>query len=210
MNIYLLRHGETEGNKNKFYYGKLNMSLNENGKTQAKNAGILLKNINFKNIYISERKRTRETAEIVLGRTEGFIIDSRINEINFGEFEGRSYEEIQKKFPIEYEKWSSNWKEFVPPGGESYIQFYSRVRNFMKELLETGEEDVLVVTHGGVIRAVYCYVLDNNLDFYWKFSSENGDLSIIKYEYGNLFIDSITHAGKLKEYMEGQVWRIEK
>lgn len=202
MKIYLLRHGETEANKNKFYYGKLDVSLNEKGRAQAKSAGALLKNINFSSIYISERKRTKETAEIALGKSAEFIIDKRINEINFGEFEGKSYEEIQKKFPKEYQEWNNNWKEFVPPGGESYLQFYSRVESFMKELLNEDEKEVLIVTHGGVMRAIYCYVLDNNMNLYWKFGSKNGDLSIIKYEYGNLFIDSITHAGDVKGHKE--------
>ena len=194
MNIYLLRHGQTDENKNKSYYGKLDSDLNEIGKAQAEAAGELLKDINFDTIYISERKRTRKTAELALGKDNlNFIKDGRINEISFGEFEGKDYKEIQKNYPEEYELWNNKWKEFTPPGGESYIQFYDRIKVFMDELIRENHENVLIVTHGGVIRSIYCYVLEGNMNLYWKFSSKNGDLSIIKYEYGNLFIDSITH-----------------
>lgn len=194
MQIYLLRHGETEENKSRFYYGKLDVSLNEAGIAQSVKAGELLKEIKFDSIYISERKRTRETAEAALNNKNlNLIIDKRINEIDFGKFEGKNYEQIQKEFPSEYEMWNNNWKEFAPPGGESYRQFYSRTKEFLDDILNKEQENVLVVTHGGVIRTIYCCVLNGNLDLYWKFSSKNCDISIIKYEYGNLFIDSISH-----------------
>jgi alpha-ribazole phosphatase len=198
VKIYLLRHGETEENKNKVYYGKLDVGLNEKGKVQAKHAADFLRDVNFSSVYISERRRTRETAEIVLGNSSAtFIVDNRINEISFGEFEGKSYEEIKKTFPVECEQWDENWKEFIPPGGESYLKFCNRISSFMQELLRKKEEEVLIVTHGGVIRAMYCYVLNNNIDLYWKFASKNGDVSVLRYEFGNLFIDSITHAAEI-------------
>lgn len=198
MNLYLLRHGETEENKNRVYFGKLDVSLNQTGRLQAEGWKEFFQDITFGRVYVSERKRTKETAEIALGHRDiPLIEDNRINEIDFGEFEGRNHEEIKRLYPVEYESWNSNWKEFSPPGGESYVQFYNRIKNFMDEILQTDEEDVLITAHGGVIRSIYCYVLEGNMDFYWRFASKNGDLSIIKYEYGNLFIDSITHANAL-------------
>lgn len=194
MKMYFLRHGETNENKNKFYYGKLDVSLNEKGIEQSKIAGEGLRDIKFSRIYTSERKRTKETAEHALEKLDlNVIVDSRINEMDFGKFEGKSYVEIQKEFPREYEMWNNNWKEFAPPSGESYKDFYSRIESFMNEIISKSDENVLIVTHGGVIRTIYCYVLGGSMDLYWKFASENCDVSIVKYEYGNLFIDSITH-----------------
>ncbi|GLC31480.1 alpha-ribazole phosphatase [Clostridium omnivorum] len=193
MNIYLVRHGETEENKNRYYYGSLDVSLNENGITQAKKAGKALKHIIFDKLYVSERIRTKETAELALGNDIAAVKDSRINEMSFGVFEGKTYEEIKKLYPKDYKCWEEDWMDFAPNGGESYRDFYNRVESFMDELIKNPCENVLVVTHGGVIRSIYCYVLNGKLDLYWKFSSKNGDISLIKYEYGNIFIDSITH-----------------
>ncbi|MFL0267287.1 alpha-ribazole phosphatase [Candidatus Clostridium radicumherbarum] len=194
MNIYLLRHGETEENKNRFYYGKLDVSLNDKGKTQALKAREFLEEVNFNKVYTSERLRTKETASLVARKgLNKFVADKRINEMDFGEFEGKDYKEIQKLYPKEYESWSRDWKEFSPPGGESYLEVYNRVKEFMEELLREQSENVLVVTHGGIIRTILCYVLGGNLENFWKFSSKNCDISLIKYEYGNIFIDSITH-----------------
>lgn len=197
MKLYLLRHGETDENKNKVYYGSLDVSLNAKGIEQAQKTAKVLNGIEFDSIYVSERRRTIETAKIVLGdaaktKNDRIKKDLRINEINFGVFEGKNYENIKTDYPEEYRLWEKDWKNFCPPQGESYIDFYSRVKSFMEEVLESQSENVLIVTHGGVIRTIYCFILEGNLDLYWKFSSRNGDMSIIRFEYNNLFIDSIT------------------
>lgn len=198
MNIYLVRHGETEQNKRKKFYGKLDVGLNEKGEDQSYKVGEFLKYVNFNKIYISDRKRTRETAEIILERNKLYkkeknIIykDERINEIDFGLFEGKSYEEIGSLYPKEQERWERDWKNFAPPNGESAVEFYNRVENFMKHIQKEEDRDYLIVTHGGVIRMIYSYILQNNMDFYWNFASRNGDITLIKYEYENLFIDYI-------------------
>lgn len=192
MNLYFVRHGETEANSEKLYYGKAESNLTGKGREQAQKLSSLLKNIVFDYIYISEKKRSLETAKIIVKKdSKRFIVDSRINEMDLGEFEGKDYRYIKKIYPEQWKNWCSDWKNAVPPGGESYVQFYSRVRSFMEYILKNESENVLVVTHAGVIKSMYCYVLNNNMDFFWKFASHNGDLSIIKYEYENLYIDSI-------------------
>jgi alpha-ribazole phosphatase len=195
MNVYFLRHGETEENAKKTYYGGLDVELSEKGIKQCVNAREYSSNIEFQRVYISESKRTRQSAEILLkDKSREFIADKRINELSFGDFEGKTYEEITRLYPEEEKQWRQNWKEFCPPGGESYRAFYERVKDFMISLEALEEENVLVVTHGGVIRSAYTYIMGGNLDVYWKFASKNCDISLIKYEFGNWFIDSIVHS----------------
>lgn len=194
MNLYFLRHGETEQNIKKTYYGTMDVSLNEEGVNQSLKASRYLEGVIYDKIYCSERLRAIETAEIILRDREGsLILDSRINEINFGIFEGKTYEEIKRYYPEEQTEWENDWKGFCPQGGESYVMFYERVKSFMEFIKEGAEENILIVTHGGVIRTVYAYILNENLDFYWKFASKNGDIALIKYKYGDFFIDSIVH-----------------
>lgn len=194
MNLYFVRHGETEHNKNKYYYGSLDVKLTEKGILQAERATELLKDIKFDKVFVSERKRAVKTAEILLkSRQYNLTKDARINEMNFGAFEGKSYEKIQELYPKEWKTWCEDWKNASPPGGESYVEFYHRIKSFMDDIIKLDEDNVLIVTHSGVIRSIYCYVLDGNLDYFWSFGSKNGDISIVKYEYGNLYIDSITH-----------------
>lgn len=190
MEIYLVRHGETIENSRKTYYGSLDCILNENGVNQ----GLILKeklsNIKFDAMYSSEKLRARKTLELI-GYNKNIILDSRLNERDFGCFEGKTFKEINEEFKEEYDEWMSNWKGFTPPSGENFYDFYVRVKNFMEELKEKQYERVIITTHGGVIRAIYCYILDGNLDYYWKFASKNGDITKIKFENNYFYIDSI-------------------
>lgn len=194
MNLYFVRHGETEHNKNKCYYGRTNISITETGIIQSKKVLEILKDINFNKVYLSDMKRAEETADIITNnRGYNTIKDSRINERDFGVFEGKNYDEIRELYPDEWKLWCEDWKNTSPPKGESCVEVYSRVKDFMDDILKSNEENILIVTHSGVIRSVYCYVLGSNIDFFWKFGSKNGDITVLKYEYKNLYIDSIIH-----------------
>lgn len=194
MNIYLLRHGQTEENRKGSYYGNLDISLNEIGIAQGNKAKDFFKNIKLDRVYVSDKIRTLEMAKLALGLKEMEIIqDGRINETSFGDFEGKTYEEIKILYPKECLCWMENWKEFVPPQGESYIELCMRVKSFMDDIKKLDVDNILICAHSGVIRAIYCYIMDENIDLFWKFGCKNGDISIIKYEYGNLYIDAIMH-----------------
>jgi len=194
MNIYLLRHGETEENRKGSYYGNLDTSLTEIGIRQGNKARDFFENIKLDIIYVSDKKRTKEMAKLVLEQKEiETIVDNRINETNFGDFEGKTYEEIKRLYPNECMRWQNNWMGFVPPGGESYIKLCERVKSFMEDIKKMEYNNILICTHSGVIRAIYCYVMNETIDLFWKFGCKNGDISIIKYEYGNLYIDAIMH-----------------
>jgi|SRR3712207_2398299 len=192
MNIFLLRHGETDQNSKGTYYGKMDIDLNDNGIHQCQKVKNILKDISFDKVYTSTMKRTMNTAKHALeGRKFEIIKDRRLNEMDMGEFEGKTYKEIQALYPDEWKLWCDDWKNATPPKGENYIQFYGRVKNFINELKDMKEENILIVTHGGVIKNFYTYVLDENPDNFWKFSTNNCDLALIKYEYGNFYIDFI-------------------
>jgi alpha-ribazole phosphatase len=194
MNIYLLRHGQTEENIKGSYYGNLDISLNSIGISQGNSAKNFFNDIKLDRVYVSDKKRTGEMAQLVLGEAETEIIqDNRINETNFGDFEGKTYQEIKSLYPEECTSWQNNWMEFVPPSGESYIKLCERVKCFMEDIKKLECDNILLCTHSGVMRAIYCYVMNENIDLFWKFGCKNGDISIIKYEYGNLYIDSIIH-----------------
>lgn len=195
MNIYLLRHGETEQNLKGFYYGNLDIDITDKGIKQIEYINDKVKNIPFDKIYISNMKRAKSSADIISRDKDiPYIRDKRLNEMNLGIFEGKSYENIKNEYPIEFKGWSDDWKNYDPPQGESYVDFYERVKDFFQEILELQDENILLVTHGGVIRSILAYIMGENLDAFWKFGSKNGDLTLVKYEYGNLYIDFIIHA----------------
>ena len=99
--LILVRHGQTEMNAQKLYFGKLNPPLNDLGICQAYEAKNKLLNIDYDNIYSSPLERARQTAKICNYLNKDIIFDSNLEEINFGIFEGLTFKEIAEKYPNE-------------------------------------------------------------------------------------------------------------
>ena len=143
MKLYLVRHGETEWNRQYRYYGKTDVALNEKGKEQAKQVGELLKGASFDRIYTSTLKRAKQTEEIITGlidqreekSTRNITFSFRLEEQDLGIFEGYTYQELQKQFPEELELWNQDFKA-APHGGESFYDFYYRIYEFCEKELE--------------------------------------------------------------------------
>ncbi|OPJ63069.1 alpha-ribazole phosphatase [Clostridium oryzae] len=194
MNVYLVRHGQSQSNVERRYCGNYDSNLTDIGRKQAETVRQKLQYINFDAVFCSDRTRAKETAQIILkDKNIKIAYDVRLNETNFGIFENKKYDEIKKLYPEESTQWERNWKNYAIPEGESVAMSFERVKNFMKRLesIQQPDSNVLVVTHGGILRLFYCYILNHNIELFWKFSAKNIGVSVIKYEYDNWYIDSI-------------------
>lgn len=147
--LYLIRHGKTQANEKRLYCGATDLPLSENGRRELENISYIVpENCRY---IISGMVRTRQTLEILFGKVS-YYVDERFREIDFGDFEMKSYEELKET--LEYQIWLSGDNiRNVPPNGESGEQMMARVLSGMKELLET-TEPIVLVTHGGVIAAI--------------------------------------------------------
>lgn len=169
MNIILVRHGETVANTKNHYYGVTESLLTENGNTQAKKAGKLLKHINFNPdiIYSSERIRAKETLKLMGFDLENAIIDSRLNEKNMGIIEDMSYEEIDKKYPNLFNDWNKDFVNYTLEDGESWMDVYYRIKSILEEVKEKYAETdktILMVCHGGIMTMAFTYIIGENFD----------------------------------------------
>lgn len=189
MNLYLIRHGQTIGNLQGRYIGAFEDELSQYGISEIKKSKELIKNVNFDRVFSSERKRAIDSAKLVV---DGEVIcDYRLNERNFGIFENKTYEKICIDYPAERKAWEENWIDYRIPKGESGKEVYRRVSEFMKMMEDSNYNNCLAVTHGGIIRLIYCYILGGDLNNFWKFEPRNGSISIVKFKYNNWHIDSI-------------------
>ena len=93
--LILVRHGQTDMNVEGIYFGWLDPALNEKGREQGERAKEVLRKISYDNIYSSDLKRASETARLVNYLKKELVLDKRLRELNFGIFEGLSYEEIK-------------------------------------------------------------------------------------------------------------------
>ncbi|MDT8717351.1 histidine phosphatase family protein [Clostridium sp. 19966] len=189
MNLYLIRHGQTDGNLKRRYIGSSEDELSMQGIGEIEKAKRLIYGVCFDRVFSSKRKRALDSAKILF---DGEIVsDSRLNERDFGIFENKTYEELCDKYPAEKKAWEENWIDYKIPEGESVKEVYDRVMDFMKTLEKADYKNCLVVTHGGIIRLIYCYILGGGLNNFWKFTAGNGNVAIVKFEYDNWYIDSI-------------------
>lgn len=160
--LFLVRHGETDWNREGRLQGGQDIPLNALGRMQAEEAGNRLRALtpDFAKLdYVSSpMERARDTMTILrreLGLpSDGFRIDERLRELTFGDWEGFTWREIRKSErelaqARERDKWG-----FVPPGGESYRMLAARVRPALEGLAP----DTVLVSHGGVARAVLALI----------------------------------------------------
>lgn len=151
--INLIRHGVTEGNQKKWYYGDADLPLTNEGvdKLTALASEGIYPEAEGKKLYTSGLLRTEQTFFLIYGGLAHTQVPG-LKEYKFGEFEQKSYEEL-KNVP-EYIKWIEDKEyEYKIPGGESISGFEKRVNEAFLEIIER-EQDGIIVCHGGVISAI--------------------------------------------------------
>ena len=153
--IYFVRHGETDYNKDKRFQGHLDIPLNQKGLVQARLALESSKSLRIDKIYYSPLIRAKKTAEIINSfHNAQMIADDRLKEIYMGSLQGKIPSKLKN-----FDKLLafSNPERF---GGESHEMFCARVKSFLDEIINS-TENILIVSHGGVYRAIYKII--NNL-----------------------------------------------
>ncbi len=158
--IWLVRHGEPADMRGRCY-GKLDVGLSATGREQMERTAKYLQAEHFEAIYASPRVRTVESAREVAAFHEcGVQEDAGLREIDFGDFEGLTYDEISTRYPDLYRQWMESPTEVQFPNGESFRAMRARVLSSFEALRERHEgQTVAIVTHGGVIRIVLAWAL---------------------------------------------------
>ena len=145
--LYLVRHGETDWNRERRIQGSTDIPLNATGREQAATTGALLARREWDAVFASPLSRAFETASIIaarIGLGQPSAVDALV-ERNYGDAEGLNWEEIERRFP----------GDTVVPGRETHAEVADRVIPALMELaLAHHGESLIIVTHGGVIRSV--------------------------------------------------------
>ncbi|KPU46274.1 phosphoserine phosphatase 1 [Oxobacter pfennigii] len=191
--MILIRHGQTEYNKKGVYHGWIESELDDVGISQAEDSAKLLCGEKIDVIYTSPLKRSASTAEIISQSTENppIIISENIKEVNFGLFDGLSYEEISTKYNDEANKWNEAPLGYHFPEGESIPQFFERIKLFLDELIDKEYKKVVVVSHDGCIKYILSYIMCGSGELFWKFKVSTGSISRISFERDFSFLISL-------------------
>jgi len=159
--LYLIRHGESEANKNHIVAGHMDSPLTKNGVKQAKEAAERFKNIKFDAIFSSDLMRAKHTAEIIrLERGLAVKTSKLLRERTFGDFEGMKSKEYRKLLKDDLLKlddlaWEERRNYKVHESVESDKEIVSRFITYLREIaVAYPSKTVLVGTHGGPLRAL--------------------------------------------------------
>lgn len=179
MELYFIRHGETEFNREKRYTGHSDIPLNATGVEQilALKKQLALKKITPDFIYTSDLERTVQTTAL-LGFDAPVHRAKELRELDYGKIEGMTYSEFKHRYPECERKWYDSWSTFPFPGGESYLVMCRRVTEFIdKHILTEKGETGFVVTHGGCLCAALSYYLTGDYIHFWRFRIGNGSFA---------------------------------
>ncbi|WP_319371078.1 alpha-ribazole phosphatase [uncultured Ilyobacter sp.] len=193
--VILVRHGESEMNRDGLFFGWLDPKLTAKGIEQAHKAKSIIESFEYDEIYSSDLSRARETADIVNYQGLPVNISQELRELNFGIFEGLTYGEIKEKYPNEVNLWKDKWQEYNYENGENVTQLQKRVVEFLKNL-DKEKKDIVVVTHWGVINCILSYYITGGLDGYWKFALNTGGVSILEFRDGFPVLQGLNIGGK--------------
>lgn len=179
MQIYIVRHGETEANEKGYLQGWSNSSLNNNGINLAVLTGRGLRGVRFDYCISSPLDRAVQTAKIILhesGNTVDIRLDDRLKEINFG-----NKERVDIRSDVAARFLTAPDILYRFPNGESISQVIERTQTFIKELIcKDDDKTYLISTHGCAMRAMLNYLYDDSTDFWQGHVPYNCSVTVVR------------------------------
>lgn len=181
--ILLVRHGETNWNKEARFQGQIDIPLNENGKKQATAAGIFLQQVQIDQAFSSEMSRPKETAEIILKFHPKVQIELKkeLIEISHGLWEGKLEEEIKSKWPDLLNQWQESPNSVQMPQGENIHEVWARSVKCWQNISDniTVGSTALIVAHDAVNKTILCHLLGLTPAEIWMIKQGNGAITAV-------------------------------
>ena len=179
--LLLIRHAQPTEEAQGRCYGSLDIGLSSRGRRRAQLLARTLEPVPLAAVYTSPRSRALETAKS-LAALHGLtaIVDEALREIDFGAFEGRSYDEIRVAAPDLYRAWMETPTRVRFPGGESYQLLRRRALDAMNAIHHRhAGETAAIVSHGGILRAMLADCLAMPDEAIFRLDQSYGGLSVI-------------------------------
>jgi len=204
--IILIRHGETNWNKEGRFQGQIDIPLNEKGKEQASKASNYLEEIKFTKAFSSSMKRPYETAKIILKNNNIQIkkIDSLV-EISHGLWEGKLEEEIKQTWPEMLKNWHERPESVTMPEGESIQQVSERAIAAWNLICNSQQENdiSLLVAHDAVNKTLICHILGLSYSDIWMIKQGNGGITVIDiFKNKNYVLSSVNITNHLGQILD--------
>lgn len=186
--LLLVRHGETEWNRQKRFQGQIDVPLNNNGHAQARRASEFLAKVKIDKAFSSPMLRPKDTALEILSKHPQIKLElfDELKEISHGLWEGKFEHEIEAEFPRQLALWQTQPESIQMPEGENLQEVWERVAKIWQKIVDSvpAGETALVVAHDAVNKAILCLLFDFTPEQFWVFKQGNGGVSVIDYPEG--------------------------
>lgn len=191
--VILVRHGQTQWNLEMKYQGHCDIALTEKGMEQARLAAGRLAGEDISAIYASDLSRALRTAECI-GEKHNLSVTAipELREMNFGEWEGLTFEGMNSLVKDERSTLFSHPDEVIIPGGETFREVKERAMKALTKLVaQHPDQTIVVVSHGATIRTILCAVLNIHLNHLWKIKQDNTAINMLEFYDENIMVSLV-------------------
>ena len=202
--IIFVRHGQTEWNVLGRYQGQTDVALSPLGIEQAEKLAAHFPVDKIEAVYSSDLARAMKTASCVADRF-GLTVEPRpeLRELNFGDWEGLTYDEIVAKWPDALENFFQHPDVLEIPHGESFPKLRKRALACVEEIVSRHpDQTVAVFAHGAILRTILTAALHMDLQYVWTIRQFNTAVNIVTYTEHGTTVELINGTGHLKYTQE--------
>lgn len=202
MELILVRHGQTEWNKEQIFRGSRDIELDKTGRRQAEALGERLRSRKIDAIYSSSLKRAMSTAEAI-ARLQGLpvMVGPGLVDMSFGQWEGISHSEVMRQFPKQYQAWRDNpWKARIPGASnikEVQVQSFKAVMGMIED--NPKESTVAVVTHRVILKLILMRMLNMAEEGFWSIKLSPCGLTTVEWDGKRFVLTCLNDTGHLDD-----------
>jgi broad specificity phosphatase PhoE len=198
--IVLVRHGETDWNREEIFRGRIDVKLNTTGLRQAEATGRSLEKIRIKVIYTSPLSRAKNTAEMIAQFQNSHIIDDEdFIDMHFGEWQGMSLREVRERYKDLYHTWKTEPQKVKFSGGESLKEVAERSMIALQRITERHSEDTVgIISHRVICKAMILCIMGLPLSRFWDVRQDTCAVNIFDYQNGRWIIELLNDTCHVK------------
>jgi broad specificity phosphatase PhoE len=202
--IYLVRHGQTAWNKEEIFRGRTDIPLDETGLRQAELVGQYFEGMEIHAIYSSPLSRALQTAQkIAQFRNLKVQPLDGINDMSFGNWEGRPHKEIREQDRETYRQWVETPHLVRLPGGEGLDDVRARTMAAMEDAIRNHPGKTLVlVSHRVICKVLICAILGLDNSHFWQITQDTTAINLIQYRNGKYILSLMNETCHLKPLKE--------
>lgn len=199
--IILIRHGETDWNREQIFRGRMDVALNDVGLAQAEAVRESLKDVEIHRIYSSPLKRAFETAG-ALGKNRGLAveIEEGFIDIDFGKWQGLSHQKVKDEYESLYATWLAEPHEVVFPEGESLKDVGKRSMEALGKVIKNHPGETLaIISHRVLNKVLLCGILGLHLSRFWYIKQDTCAINRFEYKDGHYYLTLLNDTCHLKK-----------